>query len=817
LKARSTTAPLQGASSAPTGLLQRKCACGQHTGGGECAECRKKGKKKPAGMLQRKLAVGPPGDPFEREADRIAGEVTGGRPVTPFRISAARPSLRRLAEADGPGEAPAAVGEVLRSPGQPLGAGVRAFMEPRIGHDFSRVRVHTGGLASRSADAVGALAYTVGNDVVFRDGQYAPETAEGRRLIAHELTHVVQQRESPAIVQRSFTGFFSAIFRSIFRFGFRDSTIKEYLEGLEKSGKIEDDYDSDLKARQVVKEAKKYGPLSVKIKTLLVREMLKGATLWGDEGAIIQLFRDSTLEETREIVAKIGRKTIWSNFSGKNRKTIEALTLTAGDLQDPEVMKHLRGLSESDLVNYQKNAVDPEVVRAIGKILSGKRRELGSYPEEERRKISLGGSFDASAAGAMTSDLEAAKAQQNKPRAIQQTTTTGAITKGTVEVVEVPEFQIPAGIAFEFETRIGKANRPGLERIGKHMIAESNLPQNTTLNLAIQELGRIYRFTRFDHPGAAGATELVLIEEVGPIPATAEVTEAGWNVNQPRPGSIPAGSFKIRTFDFKRDQDWRDDEWDLVFAALTSFPDSVLKEVAGVTFKRRPCQEQFIQNGLCIPRQARTGDVEAGERKGGDVNDESITLFDEAFATSPSRYGTSTLLVSVLAHEVGHQVDLHPLDVALDTYNKGTDQAQAELDKALAEPEPPAKGKKKPKKGEKSKADLALEKYGADKAALKDALDKSRSLSGVGWQDDGTTRSMTDAPASVDGDFMKAAALDGLALTNERVTSGSITEYGRRSITEQFAELFSVYLTDPKLLQTIRPNIYAYFAARFPR
>jgi hypothetical protein len=174
--------------------------------------------------------------------------------------------------------------------------------------------------------------------------------------------------------------------------------------------------------------------------------------------------------------------------------------------------------------------------------------------------------------------------------------------------------------------------------------------------------------------------------------------------------------------------------------------------------------------------------------------------------------------VSVLAHEVGHQVDLHSLDVGLDTYNKGTEQSRAELDKALAEPEPAVKGKK-PKKApaEKSKADQALEKYETEKAALRDALDKSRSLSGVGWQDDGKTRTMTEAPAGGETDFLKAATKDGLVLTAEKVTSGSITEYGKKNVVEQFAELFSVYLTDPKLLQAIRPNVYAYFAARYPR
>jgi hypothetical protein len=103
------------------------------------------------------------------------------------------------------GAIPRVVHEVLRSPGSALDAGARAYMEPRFGHDFSRVRVHTDATAARSAEAVHALAYTVGRDVVFGAGQYAPSTQAGRRLLAHELTHVVQQGDlqSPAVARAS--------------------------------------------------------------------------------------------------------------------------------------------------------------------------------------------------------------------------------------------------------------------------------------------------------------------------------------------------------------------------------------------------------------------------------------------------------------------------------------------------------------------------------------------------------------------------------------------------------------------------------------
>jgi hypothetical protein len=91
--------------------------------------------------------------------------------------------------------APPIVHEVLRSPGRPLDPATRAFFEPRFGHDFSRVRIHTDARAAESARAVNALAYTVGQDVVFGAGRYAPATPEGNGLLAHELVHTIQQAD----------------------------------------------------------------------------------------------------------------------------------------------------------------------------------------------------------------------------------------------------------------------------------------------------------------------------------------------------------------------------------------------------------------------------------------------------------------------------------------------------------------------------------------------------------------------------------------------------------------------------------------------
>ena len=171
-------------------LLQRKCACGGAAGiSGECEEC---SKKKRFG-LQTKLKVNKPGDNYEQEADRVVDQVMS-TPVNPT-VSGAPPRVPRSSgQSNGQMDAaPASVHEALASPGRPLEPALRQDMEQRFGHDFSRVRVHFGAAAEQSVRDVNAHAYTVGHDMVFDAGGFAPGTHEGRRLIAHELTHVVQQ------------------------------------------------------------------------------------------------------------------------------------------------------------------------------------------------------------------------------------------------------------------------------------------------------------------------------------------------------------------------------------------------------------------------------------------------------------------------------------------------------------------------------------------------------------------------------------------------------------------------------------------------
>jgi hypothetical protein len=188
-------------------------------------------------FIQAKLTVSQADDPFEREADSIADQVMRMPALTPldtaltccstqvpevqrkcgackeelpasaFMDSVSEPQLARkctecaeeereeLLLKESPGGS-TSVQSIVRhgtAGGQPLDSSVRAFFEPKFGYAFDGVRIHTSGPAAESARAVNAQAYTIGRDIVFGAGQYQPQTNEGKRLLAHELTHVIQQ------------------------------------------------------------------------------------------------------------------------------------------------------------------------------------------------------------------------------------------------------------------------------------------------------------------------------------------------------------------------------------------------------------------------------------------------------------------------------------------------------------------------------------------------------------------------------------------------------------------------------------------------
>jgi hypothetical protein len=169
------------------------------------------------------LRVAEPGNAFEQQADRVADEIiASGTPRLEWSLAkmAIEPQpLHRQCDCNGAGkcsacqdakalqrqpaeptpteDAPAIVHEALTSSGRPLDQGAREYFEPRFGHDLGHVRIHTDARSKESARAVNALAYTVGHDIVF-DAEGDPGSGQNRRLLAHELVHVLQQQRTSA-------------------------------------------------------------------------------------------------------------------------------------------------------------------------------------------------------------------------------------------------------------------------------------------------------------------------------------------------------------------------------------------------------------------------------------------------------------------------------------------------------------------------------------------------------------------------------------------------------------------------------------------
>jgi hypothetical protein len=159
-------------------------------------------------IIQPKLTINQPNDSYEQEADMVADQVMSmASPVIqtkPFAISSLQRKCAHCEEEEklhrkehkqegsARNDLESYIGN-LSSKGQALPDEVRNFYEPRFGYDFSNVKVHTDSVAAKSAQSINALAYTNDNNIVFNEGQYSPGTDSGKRLLAHELTHIVQQ------------------------------------------------------------------------------------------------------------------------------------------------------------------------------------------------------------------------------------------------------------------------------------------------------------------------------------------------------------------------------------------------------------------------------------------------------------------------------------------------------------------------------------------------------------------------------------------------------------------------------------------------
>ena len=269
---------------------------------------------------------------------------------------------------------PSIVDRTLKSRAWPLDAATRTAMERRFDHDFSGVRVHADAQAARSAEAMHARAYTVGRSIVFGNGAYAPHSQNGRRLIAHELTHVVQNdcwptRAAPKVASAGNAAEREAddVSRRVAGRGevrvaarpagllqrdalgareesadesaepaaasdsktFADEELLNYLNGINRRRRIRLGSRSDDKARAVVQRWKSgaagFTILTVPVRILLIREMAAGYLSLEDQAAIVDLLVEAIPLERARIMPAVGIDGMKTRFDGEQRQRLDAL------------------------------------------------------------------------------------------------------------------------------------------------------------------------------------------------------------------------------------------------------------------------------------------------------------------------------------------------------------------------------------------------------------------------------------------------------------------------------------------------------------
>lgn len=255
----------------------------------------------------------------EQAADRMADSALG-------RLGQDYNGGRTGSDLLGGQAAPEPALNAMTSPGTPLPLGPRARMEHAFNRDFSAVRIHEGPQAAIGARAIDADAYTMGRDIVFGEGNFQPESEEGAALLSHELGHTLLTETDDTL--RRGAGFFENIAR-FFGFGsFSAAELRDYLSRLSgenksgapggDSGKIEGDFDGDNKAREVVKQGM-HKDQPIRVRHLLIEEMLDGVVTEADEEAIVQILDDAVAADALEIINRVGSERLDDKLDGKDR------------------------------------------------------------------------------------------------------------------------------------------------------------------------------------------------------------------------------------------------------------------------------------------------------------------------------------------------------------------------------------------------------------------------------------------------------------------------------------------------------------------
>jgi hypothetical protein len=628
----------------------------------------------------------------------------------------------------------------------------------------------------------------VGRDVVFDAGQFSPATSAGRRLLAHELTHVVQQGS--------------------------DGSSPMLKDGLE-IGRPDDD--AEREAGSVASGFQTSEPFIVRhhMRAAVQREFTSddaknlgiGAAIVG--GAVAVGFGIAALAGAFSSKKKPvpGQKGDAKSVEG----AIQALEGVAGKYQADLGVKSVR-LDEAQLEQQLaawRGTVEKseEIIEALpGKDPALKQRLKSAY----QRAIQAAVEFAADRLGQTKHsvyekyrDLITEWAlPQAQPKATgdelsqalpeaerkQLTVITGSVTFGLDELFSTEGVRttipLPRGATARFSSQILPELQDGLRSVAGTIIPKP-LELNSTMTLALDlepHGGQYsaYRFTYVEHkPKKGRATQEVLIEDLGAI---------GVEGSTKTRMESPQAKFKVHGF--KRASGWTDEQFTEVLTAIGRIPDAILSPVDGISFARA---------------RVKATDPKAG----GDYNPDThtITMYDIAFPVKSTRFGKpgdiSDDTVRAVEHEVGHAVDLLPLRKAL----TNLDSKGAAFKAAFAQFEDP------PGSNNYSFPNTEQANFNNLKAqitAAEGALTRTRSESGERYEKDasGKFEMVQGGTAAGSVEFRRAAGKDG---------GKRITEYSNKEWQEYYAESFSFYISDPGTLQRLRPNVFAFFKRTHPK
>lgn len=737
-----------------------------------------------ADALQTKLVINKPGDEYEQEADRVADQVMrrpdpklqracacGGEcpkcQTEPPSQGHAPLQTKRLGSSDfGQTAVPPIVHEVLRSPCRPLDAATRNFMEPRFGHDFSQVKVHTDAKAAESARTVNALAYTVGRDIIFAARQYEPLTREGQRLLAHELTHVVQQGgdfESNRLPLNLAVGEETVLHEH------EADRMGDYIAS---SGGGVDNGARDFLVRRcgggVAEVQRQAAPSAADMLSKEQRTFVAGATDFLETVA-----RDYRFDVLSKVVkfdeARFRRQLSgWKEILDKSQGIIDS---ALG--KDATLTKNLRSA-------YQ-NAVSAAVAFAADRL-----GQTSHAVYEKYRDLIVEWALPQAVSEATRGELS-----ETLPEAERQKLM--VITKAVIFYVDAlfstkvakTTIPLPAGVTVRFASGVLAKLQDGLKNVAGTIILDP-LELNSTMTLALDleayggDYGA-YRFTYVEHkPKKGKPTQEVLIERLGTI-----------GVEGMAESQATAAKKRFDAHGFKRGSRWSDSQFESVLAAIAQISDSILSPVDGITFDR---DREYKED----------------PKAGGNYNPytHTITIYDRAFTVSPTRFGVpgvgvSTDTVRDVAHEIGHAVDLLPLRQAW----ASLEQKKQALTTAFAEFEnPPGSGNY----SFPSTEHATFNKLQDNIRAAEETLTAARSESGERYIEgtSGAFERVEGGTAAASIEFRKAGEKDG---------GKRITAYSNEEWQEYYAESFSLYITDLEMLQRLRPNVYGFLSKKHPK